>query len=174
MIDLTNAAYRGRVSLAFPLFGTTATHLMVLRQQWGESNWLVWCRALAANAPFLEEGNSQVVKRVARGDAWVGLTDSDDIVAAQREGMPVAALDLGGETLRIPNTVALVAKPGETRPEVRRLYEYLQSAGVQSVLVDSGALEAGVAAGTALSPDWDRLLPQLDVAIGQLEEIFRR
>ena len=32
LVELTNAAYRGRVSMAFPLFGTTATHLLALRQ----------------------------------------------------------------------------------------------------------------------------------------------
>ena len=32
VLDLTNAAWRGRVSIAYPLFGTTATHLLALRQ----------------------------------------------------------------------------------------------------------------------------------------------
>ena len=53
LIDLTNAVWRGRVSLAFPLFGTTSTHFLALRDAWGlKSNWLAWCRMLADNRPF--------------------------------------------------------------------------------------------------------------------------
>ena len=88
--ELTNAVWRGRVALAFPGFGSTATHFMALRQAWGEVRWEAWCRALAANHPFLEEGNSLVVRRVSRGEAWIGLTDSDDITAGKREGLSVA------------------------------------------------------------------------------------
>ena len=32
---LTNAQWRGRVVIALPLFGSTATHFQVLRQRWG-------------------------------------------------------------------------------------------------------------------------------------------
>ena len=42
LLELTNSRWRGKVSLAFPLFGTTATHLHALRQHWGESNWTTW------------------------------------------------------------------------------------------------------------------------------------
>lgn len=174
LVELTNAACRGRVSMAFPLFGTTATHLLALRQHWGESNWLAWCRAFASNKPFLEEGNSQVVRRVARGEAWVGLTDSDDIDAGQREGLPVAALPPFAETLLIPNTVALVAKPGGASPEALRLFAFLQSPAVTSALQQAGALETQLTPEAGLHPDWNRMVSELDVASGQLTEVFRR
>lgn len=174
LVELTNAAFRGRVSMAFPLFGTTATHLLALRQHWGESNWLAWCRALAANAPFLEEGNSHVVRRVARGEAWVGMTDSDDIVSGQREGLPVAALPPFPESLLIPNTVALVAKTGGPSPAARQLFEYLQSPAVLSALIAAGALDSNAPAATAVQPDWTRLVSELGVATEQLAEVFRR
>jgi len=86
LLALTNESWRGKVALAFPQFGTTATQFHALRQLWGEERWLAWCRALAANKPFVVDGNSVVVKFVARGEAWIGLTDSDDIAAGQREG----------------------------------------------------------------------------------------
>ena len=38
---------------------------------------------MAANKPFLVDGNSVVVKLVGKGEAWVGLTDSDDIADGQ-------------------------------------------------------------------------------------------
>jgi iron(III) transport system substrate-binding protein len=173
LATLTNAAFRGRVSLAFPLFGTTATHFLALRQHWGESNWLVWCRALAANRPFLEEGNSHVVKRVARGEALIGLTDSDDITAAQREGLPVAALPIFPESLLIPNTLGLVAKP-KPNPTAEKLYEFLQSPAVREQLITAAALEPETPATNTLRPDWPALLRDLNRATDQLKEVFRR
>jgi len=174
LLDLTNSPWRGKVSLAFPLFGTTATHFLALRQRWGESNWLSWCRALAANQPFLEEGNSQVVKRVARGEALIGLTDSDDITAGQREGLPVAAGPIGPESLLIPNTVALVAKDGGIRPEAQRLFEYLQEPSAQVALIRAGALEPEVETQSLELLDWNRLVQELDVGVAQLQDVFRR
>src|SRR2546429_7066273 len=85
LVELTNVTWRGKVALAYPLFGTTATHFLALRQAWGDERWQTWCRALAANRPFLVDGNSVAAKLVAKGGPWVGLTDSDDIAAEQRE-----------------------------------------------------------------------------------------
>ncbi|HKI72725.1 MAG TPA: substrate-binding domain-containing protein, partial [Verrucomicrobiae bacterium] len=108
LTDLTNETWRGKVALAYPLFGTTATHFLALRQFWGDERWQGWCRALAANSPFLVDGNSVAARLVAKGEAWIGLTDSDDIAAEQREGAPVLALPLTEESLLIPNTIAVV------------------------------------------------------------------
>src|ERR1051325_3608753 len=108
LVDLTNTAWRGKVALAYPQFGTTATHFHALRQYWGEQAWQDWCRALAANKPFLVDGNSVVVKLVARGEAWIGLTDSDDVLAGQKDGLPIESIILREEGLMINNTVALI------------------------------------------------------------------
>src|SRR5438445_933205 len=83
LTELTNQPWRGKVALAYPQFGTTATHFHALRQHWGDQPWQNWCRALAANKPLLVDGNSMVVKVVGGGSAWLGLTDSDDIAAGQ-------------------------------------------------------------------------------------------
>src|SRR5439155_23257727 len=34
LLELTNAIWKGKVALAYPLSGTTATHLLALRQHW--------------------------------------------------------------------------------------------------------------------------------------------
>jgi iron(III) transport system substrate-binding protein len=175
LLDLTNAAWRGKVALAFPQFGTTATHFHALKQVWGEAAWLAWCRALAANQPFVVDGNSVVVKLVGRGEAWIGLTDSDDVLAGQRQGLPVAALPLNPESLLIPNTVAVIR--GAPHPDAaQRLFEYLQRRDVAETLVRAGALESveSPAPTETLRPDWDALLRELDATTRQLNEIFLR
>ena len=176
LFDLTNQIWRGKIALAFPQFGTTATHFHALRQYWGDQGWQSWCRALAANKPFLVDGNSMVVKLVAKGEASVGLTDSDDIADGQREGLPIAAGPMTEETLLIPNTVAITrgAPQGEA---AQRLFEYLHSQPVIAQLVADKALEGAsideVKVST-LKVDWNRLLGDLENTTAKLNEFFLR
>jgi iron(III) transport system substrate-binding protein len=176
LLELTNEVWRGKVALAYPLFGTTATHFLALRQRWGDAGWQAWCRALAANKPFLVDGNSVAVKLVARGEALVGLTDSDDIAAEQREGSPVAALPLSDESLLIPNTIAVVRNAPHPQ-SAQRLFDYLQRPEVAERLVAANALE-GISAdqvkALTLKPDWPTLLRDLKEATTNLAQIFLR
>jgi iron(III) transport system substrate-binding protein len=174
--ELTNAVWRGKIALAYPLFGSTATHFLALRQQWGETRWEAWCRALAANKPFLVDGNSAVVKLVARGEAAIGLTDSDDISAAQHEGLPVAALPITEDTLLIQNSVAVI-RDAPRPPAARKLFEFLQSRAVAQQLIAANALEGSCACDVNeknLQPRWDRVLAELEPATARLKEIFLR
>jgi len=143
-----------------------------LRQLWGETNWLAWCRALIANEAKVVDGNSVVVKLVGRGEAAIGLTDSDDIFAGQREGLPVAMLPLGSESLLIPNTVAVI----RNAPHVlaaEKFFIWLQKPEVAQRLVEAQALESANKPGAVgVQPDWAALLRDLDAATKQLNEVF--
>jgi iron(III) transport system substrate-binding protein len=198
LLELTNESWRGKVALAFPQFGTTATHFHALRQLWGQERWFAWCRALAANQPFMVDGNSIVVQFVGRGEAWIGLTDSDDIAAGQREGLPIAALPLTAETLLIPNTVAVVRNAPHPA-NAQSLFEYLQRREVAAKLVQAHALESATLPEgrvtrvpdstteaevrdsrspapreNTLNPDWASLLRDLETTTKQLNGIFLR
>ena len=175
--DATNSVWRGKVALAYPLFGTTSTHFLALRQLWGDAAWQQWCRALVANQPFLVDGNSVVVKQVARGEAWFGFTDSDDIAGAQREGSPIMALPVTEETLFVPNTVGVIRDC--PHPEAaERLFEFLSDPNVSQKLVELRALEAPTLdparAATGLKVDWDKLLRDLNTATEETKQIFLR
>ncbi|MSU64080.1 MAG: hypothetical protein EXS31_17085 [Pedosphaera sp.] len=174
LMELTNSAWRGKVALAYPLFGTTATHFLALRQYWGVERWESWCRGLAANKPFLVDGNSVVVKLVARGDAWIGLTDSDDIANARCEGARVEALPLNGEMLLIPNTVAII-RSAQHPIAAERLFQYLQQSDVLHELVAAKALE-GISPSAVnvptLKPDWHLILRDLEMGTDQMKRIF--
>jgi iron(III) transport system substrate-binding protein len=173
---LTNAALRSKVALAYPLFGTTATHFLALRQRWGDAAWKAWCRALQLNRPMVVDGNSVVVKLVGRGEAWVGLTDSDDIAAGIRDGLPVMAMPMTDESLLIPNTVAVIR--GAPHPAAaERLFDYLQRADVLEKLVAVNALEGLLPSANStatLAPDFTAMIRDLDLATTTLKEIFLR
>jgi len=174
LAELTNAAWRGKVALAYPMFGTTATHFLALRQRWGDAPWQAWCRALQANKPFLVDGNSVVVKLVGQGEAWIGLTDSDDIAGGIHEGLPLAAMPLTPEMLLIPNTVAVVR--GAPHPaEAEQMFQFLQWPGVAERLVKEAALEGAQSSQSqGLQVNWTALLADLDSATETMKRIFLR
>lgn len=180
LADLTHFAWRGRVAMAYPVFGTTAAHLAALHQLWGEERWHLWCQGLLTNKVMVVDGNSVVAKLVASGEAWVGLTDFDDAVGRVRRGAPIAMLDLSEEMLLIRNSVGIVARcPHPT--EAERLAAFLRSQSTVQALMKADALEGGDSAqvGQAtLQTDWDRLLADLANEQGgttkKLETLFLR
>ena len=176
LLELTNQAWRGKLALAYPQFGTTSTHFHALRQHWGEPAWDAWCRGLAANKPFLVDGNSVVVKLVSTGEAAIGLTDSDDIAVGQKQGFPIVELPMDDETLLIPNTTAVVR--GAPHPEsAQTLFEFLQRESVVQALVNANALEgtsAEAVRAKTLVVDWAPLLRDLEKTTATLNAIFLR
>lgn len=151
--ELTEPKWRGKVAMAYPLYGTTAAHMTRLREAWGDEKWKQWCRDFVANNPFIVDGNSVVVKLVGAGEAWIGMTDSDDIAAGQRNGYPIVAgsipQEFNDEYLRIPNTVAFVA--GARHPEAAQaFFEFVQSSKALDELVRDHALESATG-GSSLS-----------------------
>jgi len=174
--DLTNSNWHGKAAIAYPQFGTTATHFHALRARWGEDKWETWCRGLVANKVSLLDGNSAVAKAVGQGEASLGLTDSDDIADGKREGLPIAALAMTDETLLIPNTVAVIRDAPHPQA-AQRLFEYLQRPEVAQRLIDASALEGAstdeVHVAT-LTVDWEPLLQSLDSTTAKLNQLFLR
>ena len=174
LLELTNTAWRGKVALAYPMFGTTSAQFIALRRQWGAAGWEQWCRALAANRPFLVDGNSVVVKLVGRGEAMIGLTDFDDIAAGEREGLPLASMPLSEESVLIPNSLAL-ARGAPHPAQARRLAEFLASDAVVEKLILASALEGkSPATATGARVNWSEALNDLEPATDFLRATFLR
>ncbi|MBX3421278.1 MAG: extracellular solute-binding protein [Pirellulaceae bacterium] len=113
VLELGDAKWSGKCGVALPLFGTTATHFTVLYDQLGVERAEQFFQQVADNAVVLS-GNKQVALQVAAGKLAWGLTDTDDALLEIDAGLPVNIVypdqlphQLG--TLRIPNTVAVVA-----------------------------------------------------------------
>jgi iron(III) transport system substrate-binding protein len=169
--ELAEPKWRGKVALAYPVYGTTAAQMAALREKWGDAKWKQWCEALAANKPFVVDGNSVVVRMVGAGEALVGLTDSDDLAAGVRNNLPIAAApvsDKPDQFIHISNTVGLVS--GAPHPaEARALIEFLQSNAATSELVTNHALECARADGAGMS-----LSKPVDEMLESLRKIFAR
>ncbi len=122
--DLTDPAWKGRVAIARPQFGTTRGHMARLVALWGEPKFEAWLRAMKAGGVRVLDGNAAVVRAVANGEAWVGLTDNDDVVSGLANDWPIAEAEIqdvlsaagegaGGGTpcpaMRVPGTVAVIS-----------------------------------------------------------------
>ena len=132
---LADPKWKGKVGIAKPLFGTTATHVAVLFAHWGPDRAKAFLRRLKANAVRIEAGNKQVALRVSAGALACGLTDTDDAVIEVERGGPVRIVYLDAEpggmgTLFIPNTLSVVAN-GPNPDAAKRLVAYLLSPDVE-------------------------------------------
>ncbi len=165
--DLLRPDLKGRIGMARPQFGTTRGHVAALVAAHGAGPTEAFLGALRANGVRLYDGNSLVVRAVAMGEIDVGLTDTDDVFAGQRNGWPVGMTlerfdepgpgsSAPGESgsgvlpsigpLVIPNTVARVKngpesrRAGRTRPDASdALVAFLVSERLERLLAESEA-----------------------------------
>lgn len=128
ILDLADPKWQGRVGIAKPLFGTTATHAAVLFATLGQDRAQAYFRSLQQNAQILS-GNKQVALAVAGQQLAFGLTDTDDAIIEVDAGRPVSivypdqAEDQWG-TLFIPNTLCLI-KGSPNPANARKLVDHL-------------------------------------------------
>ena len=136
--DMLDPKWKGKIGIAKPLFGTTATHIACLFALLGEDEAKAFFRKLKANDVQILSGNAQVAQSAASGQIAFGLTDTDDAIGMLEKGQPVAIVYPDREadqmgTLFIPNTVSIIK--GCPNPEAaRRLVDYLLSPSVEEKL----------------------------------------
>jgi iron(III) transport system substrate-binding protein len=196
LLDLTKPRWRGKVALAKPQFGTTATEAACLFQVWGADKAAQFYRDLNANEIHIVSGNKQVAEGVGSGLYEAGMTDTDDAMAEVRAGKPVALVfpdadppeGSGRGTLFIPNTLALVKN--SPNPEgARRLMDFLLSPEVEAKLARSDSCQVPlnpavkidlppamqpIRHATPLSVDFEKAADQWQVAQRFLKGEFAR
>ncbi len=136
IFELTEARWKGKVALAYPLFGTTATHVAALYVNLGKEKAEEYLRDLKANDVVIVDGNSVSRDLVVEGQLPLGFTDTDDVNVALQSGKPVSMIypDKNGiGTFLIPNTIALI-KNASHPEEWKKLIDYLLSKEVDSKL----------------------------------------
>lgn len=143
IFDLTNPHFKGKVALANPLFGTTATHAAALFAYLGDQKAKNYFEQLKANEVMIVPGNASSKDRVVAGDFIIGFTDTDDANVAIKKNEPVGNIypDQDGiGTLLIPNTVAMI-KDCPNKENAMKLIDYLLSKEVESMLAFSGSVQ---------------------------------
>jgi iron(III) transport system substrate-binding protein len=161
--ELADPRWKGRIAMANPMFGTTATHVIALSHRWGEESVLKFLRDLHANGVRVVGGNSHVRDLVARGDCDLGLTDTDDVHVGKARGdaidVAIAGFD-NGEMCVIPNTAALIK--GAPHPEnARRFLDWLLRRETEDLLEQGPSRQTPIRMLPKDHPsppmDWERL-----------------
>ena len=149
VLDLADPKWKGQVAMADPRFGTTSFHVAALYVELGDERGDDFFRKLKANGVKIVSANSVVLDAVARGEAKVGLTDSDDVNVALEAKQPVAMVlpdrdDMGVPLM--PNMLSLIA--GAPHSEAgKKLIDYLLSPEVEKLLAESEAVQIPLHAG---------------------------
>jgi iron(III) transport system substrate-binding protein len=143
IFDLADASVDpGRIGMAFPVFGTTATHAAALYAVLGDVEAREYFEQLRERGIKILDGNAQVRDQVVNGQLAFGMTDTDDACGALARGAPVEIIFPDQEygsmgTLIVPNTVALVdGAPNEGA--AKALIDYLLSEKTAIDLLESG------------------------------------
>lgn len=197
LLDLTNPKWKGKVAIAKPQFGTTATQATCLFEVLGPDAAKAFYRGLKANDARVVPGNKQAAEGTAAGDFAIGLTDTDDALEELDAGKPVALVypDAAGHAahprlgvLYIPNTVAVV-KGGPNPAGAKRLVDYLLRPETEAKLATGGGFQIPLnpqvkadLPATLIPPakvkpmavDWDRAADLWDEAQAFLRDEFAR
>ena len=141
IFDLTKEKYKGKVTLANPLFGTTTFHLAALFTALGDERAKAFLMNLKKNDIVLASSNGDVKRRVVKGEQYCGLTDTDDANEAIKEGANIGIVFLdqdGIGSLIIPNTLSLIKK-NKISNNAKKLFDFLLSKETESKLAASCA-----------------------------------
>ncbi len=178
VMDLTAPRFKGKASIANPLFGTTSMHAAALFQVLGEEKAREFFAKFIDNGGAIVSSNGEVRRRVAAGDFALGITDTDDFNVAFQEGKPVGVVypDQDGiGTLIIPNAAVLVK--GGPNPEAgKQFIDYLLRPETEKALAESEAAQMPVRQGVEL-PEHVRPLDEIQpmqVDYGKLAGLLER
>jgi iron(III) transport system substrate-binding protein len=140
--SLADPKWKGRVGMAKPLFGTTATHAACLFASLGDAEATGFFQSLKDNEIRIQSGNKAVAMNVGAGNLAFGITDTDDALDEFDQGKPVRIVypdsrpgQLG--VLFIPNTLALIrGGPSSGFGAGEALIEYLLSPETETALAN--------------------------------------
>ncbi len=138
IFDLTDPKWKGKVGIAKPMLGTTASQVACLFAALDEQRAVRWLDDLKANDIRILGGNKLCAEAVGQGILSCALTDTDDALIEIESGSPVRIvyLDTGPDqigTLFIPNTLAVIKNCPHPRA-AEQMINYLLSAEVEARL----------------------------------------
>ncbi len=146
VFDMVSPVYPGNsVGIAYPMFGTTATHATALYSVLGQDKARSFFSDLNTRGVRVVDGNSVVRDLVAQGQLAFGLTDTDDACGSVKKGDPVVIIipdQKDGEigALIIPNTVALISR--SPHPDEAKVFiDYVLDQRTEESLLTSGWIQ---------------------------------
>ncbi len=149
LFDLADPKWKGKIAMAKPMFGTTATQAACLFDVLGAEKAKDYYRRLKANDVQIVAGNKQVATGVSEGRFAFGITDTDDALEELNDKKPVAIIfpDKTGHknhpklgVLYLPNTISLV-KCDPNPAGGKKLIDSLLRAETEKRLAEGGGFQ---------------------------------
>jgi len=140
--DFLNEKYDAdKIGMAYPLFGTTATHSSAIFSHLGENEAKEFFEKLSKQNIRIVDGNSVVRDLVVDGQLIFGITDTDDAIGALEKSEHVKIIFPDQEdnqmgTLIVPNTVALI-KGAPNIDNAKVFMDYILSEESEKYFVDN-------------------------------------
>ncbi len=167
--DLANPRWKGRVTIANPVYGTTTMHMAALFVHWGEQRTRQFLAALKQNDVRIASSNGEVKRLVVAGEMAIGLTDTDDAYEARKASRDIAVVypdQQGIGTLLMPTTAVLL-KRSPHPPQGRQLLDCLLSRQVEQQMAQIAAhmpLRKGIETPQEIRQITDLKVMQVDYA----------
>lgn len=86
IFELIEPKWKNRFAMAYPLFGTTATHAAALFAHMGDKKAGEYFGALKANGVMITDGNASARDCVAVGTVPIAFTGTDDALVGMKQG----------------------------------------------------------------------------------------
>jgi iron(III) transport system substrate-binding protein len=181
---LVDPKWRGKVAMATPLFGTTATHFAALHTQWGEARFVEFLHALKRNQVMLLPGNGEVRNAVVAGRAAIGLTDTDDAVGAMRRGQPLAMVfpDQDSVGAFAVHMTATQVAGRQAMAQTQQVLDFLANEATEQRLIALGAVQFSHRAGGPMAAEigpqrpklWQMEARQIDASLATSVALIRK
>ena len=146
--DFAKSPYIKNSAIAYPIFGTTATHAAVHYAYWGEETASKFYGDMSNSGIMVLDGNSVVKDYVSSKKAFLGLTDTDDALLEMDKNKDLDIIfpdqgENGMGTLVIPNTVAKI-KNGPNPEQALKFIEFIISVRAEQMLTDDNWIQIPV------------------------------
>ncbi|MDM8533212.1 extracellular solute-binding protein [Clostridiaceae bacterium HSG29] len=147
--DVLDKKYEAsKIGIAYPIFGTTATHAAAIFSDLGTENATNFYKDLYNRKVRVVDGNATVRDLVVDGQLNFGLTDTDDALVAINKGKSVKIIwpDQGQDdkgTLVVPNTVSII-KGSANNKNAQAFVDYLLSEETENFLFEIGWIQVSL------------------------------
>lgn len=189
LVDFLKPEWKGRFTIANPLFGTTSTEVASRYVVQGPDKTEQLLKDLKANGCQISAGNAMARNMVMDGQIAACLTDTDDANGAFLQGKPVQMVypdQDGAGALVIPNSIVLI-KGGPNPENGKKLIEYVLSRDVEARLAKAKSAQMPLRTGIephserfdlskvkAMAIDFDKAADMLDRSTKFVQEVFIR
>ena len=136
--ELLRPDLKNKIAISNPQFGTSSDWAAALSVRWGEKQTLEYFRNLKKNGVRVMPGNGVVAERVTHGEAFAGVTDTDDYFAQKKNigeiQMSQSAEPHSINAMTIPGSVAIL-KSAPHSDNAQKLVDALVSKEFEDLLI---------------------------------------